>query len=113
MATNDRNQGKPGRGTSGSGSRSGHMSVREAGQMGGEVRKEQLGPEGYANLGRQGVEALRERRGPDAMSEIGREGGQARKQQLGPEGYAALGHKGGQRVSELVQKGRQAEDRNP
>jgi general stress protein YciG len=109
MATNDRNQNQ------GSGSNrtsSGDMSVREAGQMGGEVRKEQLGPDGYSELGRQGVEALREQRGPDAMSEIGREGGQIRKQQLGPEGYSELGQKGGQRVSDLVEKGKQSEGRD-
>lgn len=33
---------------------SGSMSVQDAGRMGGEKRKEQLGPEGYAKLGQQG-----------------------------------------------------------
>jgi hypothetical protein len=84
---NHPNQGNAGgRYASGSG---GDMSVREAGQMGGEARREQLGPEGY--------------------SELGKMGGEARKQQLGPEGYSELGQKGGQRVSELVEKGKQAE----
>ncbi len=32
----------------------GAMSVQEAGKMGGEVRKEELGPEGYSELGKMG-----------------------------------------------------------
>ena len=90
----------------------GDMSVREAGQKGGETRREELGPEGYSNLGHQGVEALREQRGPDAMSEIGKQGGEARKQELGPEGYSELGQKGGQRVHDLVEKGKRAQGSN-
>ncbi|WNL44111.1 KGG domain-containing protein [Dyella sp. BiH032] len=67
----------------------GDMSVREAGRLGGEARKEELGPEGYSKLGKQG--------------------GEARKQELGPEGYSELGQKGGHRVRELIDKGKSAE----
>lgn len=69
--------------------RSGDMSVREAGRMGGETRRQQLGADGYSKLGKLG--------------------GEARKEQLGPGGYSRLGHLGGQRVRQLVEKGRQAE----
>jgi len=100
MTINERNHSERDRGD---------MTVREAGQKGGEARKQELGPEGYSDLGKQGVEALREQRGPDAMSEIGQRGGEARKEELGPEGYSELGKQGGHRVSELVEKGKQSE----
>jgi uncharacterized protein len=70
---------------------SGGMTVREAGLRGGEVRKAQLGPDGYARIGRKGGAKLASERGSAFFSEIGRKGGESRKQQLGPEGYARLG----------------------
>ncbi|MFC2972236.1 Em GEA1 (EM1) [Azotobacter bryophylli] len=41
-------------------SKKGSMSVSEAGKMGGETRKNQLGPEGYSELGKKGGQRVRE-----------------------------------------------------
>ncbi|MBO9538960.1 hypothetical protein J7643_00025 [bacterium] len=69
----------------------GEMTVREAGQKGGETVKEKYGPEFY--------------------SEIGQKGGEAVKEKYGPEHYSEIGHKGGQRVKDLIEKGEEAEGR--
>ena len=47
-------------------------------------------------------------KGDMTVREAGHKGGEARKDELGHEGYQKLGEKGGQRVSELVQEGKQA-----
>jgi general stress protein YciG len=86
MASNNRN---PPRGN-------GEMSVRDAGRKGGETRREQLGPQGYALLGRKGGEATASTHGSEFYQRIGQKGGEV----------------GGQRVRELIEQGRQAEDGN-
>ena len=109
----------------------GGMTVREAGKKGGQARKQELGSSGYAALGRKGGEAVRQKYGAEFYQQIGKKGGQARKSelgtegyaqlgrkggearkgQLGPEGYARLGQKGGQRVRQLIEEGKAAEQR--
>ncbi|MDR0966183.1 MAG: Em GEA1 (EM1) [Myxococcales bacterium] len=53
-------------------------------------------------------------KGEMSVREAGKRGGEARKEELGHEGYVELGHmggsKGGQRVRELIEEGREAEE---
>ncbi|OPY29858.1 MAG: Stress-induced bacterial acidophilic repeat motif protein [Methanocella sp. PtaU1.Bin125] len=63
----------------------GGMTVKEAGQRGGEKTAATHGKEFY--------------------EEIGKKGGEKVAGEKGPEFYSKIGHKGGQKVKELIEKG--------
>lgn len=70
------------------------ITVKEAGARGGRRRADQIGTDGFRELGRKGGTETA-KRGPDFYRRIGRMGGNARKAALGSEGYAEMGRKGG------------------
>lgn len=85
------------------------LTVREAGALGGKKRAEELGPEGFAALGRKGGAVTKERYGPDYYARIGAEGGRANYEKNGPEYYVEIGKRGGKRVRELIARAKALE----
>jgi general stress protein YciG len=81
------------------GTSKGPRSYEELGRLGGEARKQQLGHEGYVELGRN----VYEKKGPEFYSEIGRKGGEAVKEERGPEFYSEIGKKGGEARKQQLQ----------
>src|ERR1700684_4697549 len=92
--------------------RGGGMSVREAGQKGGETVKRKYGPEFYEQIGRKGGEATKLAHGHEFYEQIGKKGGkkggEATRDRYGPSFYEEIGQKGGQKVKALIEQGKKA-----
>jgi general stress protein YciG len=88
------------------------MSVREAGQKGGETVKKKYGPEFYEMIGRKGGQATKAAHGHAFYEAIGKKGGkkggEATRDRYGPEFYETIGQKGGQKVKALIEQGKKA-----
>ncbi len=90
----------------------GGMTVREAGQKGGETVKRKYGPEFYETIGRKGGEATKLAHGHEFYEQIGKKGGkkggEATRDRYGPSFYEEIGQKGGQKVKALIEEGKKA-----
>jgi general stress protein YciG len=88
------------------------MTVREAGQKGGEAVKRKYGLEFYEAIGRKGGEATRRAHGQEFYEQIGKKGGkkggEATRDRYGPAFYEQIGQKGGQKVKQLIAEARRA-----
>jgi uncharacterized protein len=92
--------------------RGGGMSVREAGQKGGETVKNKYGSEFYEQIGRKGGLATKLAHGHEFYEQIGKKGGkkggEATRDRYGPNFYEKIGQKGGQKVKQLIEEGKRA-----
>jgi general stress protein YciG len=90
----------------------GGMTVREAGQKGGETVKKKYGPEFYEQIGRKGGQATKQAHGHAFYEQIGKKGGkkggEATRDRYGPNFYEQIGQKGGQKVKQLIEEGKRA-----
>jgi general stress protein YciG len=88
------------------------MSIREAGQKGGETVKNKYGPEFYKMIGRKGGQATRDTHGHAFYEAIGKKGGkkggEATRDRYGPAFYEEIGQRGGQKVKDLIEQGKKA-----
>jgi general stress protein YciG len=92
--------------------RGGGMSVREAGQKGGETVKNKYGAQFYEEIGRKGGLATKLAHGHEFYEQIGKKGGkkggEATRDRYGPNFYERIGQKGGQKVKQLIEEGKRA-----
>jgi len=92
--------------------KNGGMTVREAGQKGGETVKKKYGPEFYETIGRKGGQATKLAHGHAFYEQIGKKGGkkggEATRDRYGPNFYEQIGQKGGQKVKQLIEEGKRA-----
>ena len=92
--------------------KNGGMTVREAGQKGGETVKKKYGPEFYEQIGRKGGQATKQAHGHAFYEQIGKKGGkkggEATRDRYGPNFYEQIGQKGGQKVKQLIEEGKRA-----
>jgi uncharacterized protein len=88
------------------------MSVREAGQKGGEIVRNKYGSEFFKSIGRKGGEATRATHGHAFYEAIGKmggkKGGEVTRDRYGPAFYEGIGHRGGQKVKALIEQGKKA-----
>lgn len=76
--------------------RTGDLTVREAGRLGGEAVLEKYGRDFYAQIGGKGGEARKEELGSEGYQQLGRKGGETVRDRYGPSFFAQIGGKGGQ-----------------
>jgi|SRR5579883_498895 len=92
--------------------KAGGMTVREAGQKGGQTVKKKYGPEFYEEIGRKGGQATKNAHGHAFYEQIGKKGGkkggEATRDRYGPNFYEQIGQKGGQKVKQLIEEGKRA-----
>jgi uncharacterized protein len=88
------------------------MTVREAGQKGGQTVKHKYGAQFYEQIGRKGGLATKLAHGHEFYEQIGKKGGkkggEATRDRYGPNFYERIGQKGGQKVKQLIEEGKRA-----
>ena len=92
-----------------------HITVAEAGRLGGRKTASTHGREFYEEIGRKGGEKVSEEHGPEFYREIGSKGGSVRakqhegtKEAQGKVSLKEAGQRGGQRMKRLIELGKKS-----
>jgi uncharacterized protein len=83
------------------------LTMADLGRLGGKQRLQDIGVEGIRELARKGGQTTSQRHGPEHYARIGAMGGAATKAKH-PDLYRRIGKLGGNRVKELVARGKEA-----